>query len=258
MSRPSRPLGKAAILALLVLGNLLFLALPRADYDAIVVHHSAGRSGDFRDIRRAHRARGWFEIAYHFVLSNGSTKIGAGHLEATLRYRLGLWSTATTDWRCNLSALHLCVVGNYETEALPTALEAALGHAVGSLQQRFEIPDGQIFLHRDCNPTACPGKNITRPQLVAWAAAGGGSAELRRQHREAIESPILTPLSYGTAWALLNLLSLFALLRKPLGPPADSSGGRGCRARSETWRAPRAGQTRPTVSVQGPADAKDR
>ncbi len=101
----------ALLVLVVVLLNTLWLALPKGNYQGIVIHHSAG-SGDYRGIRRAHLARGWFEIGYHFVLSNGSTDIPEGYLWPAWRYRLGLWSVATRNWRQNRSAIHLCVVGD--------------------------------------------------------------------------------------------------------------------------------------------------
>lgn len=196
----------AIVLLALIAGNLLFLAVPGLRYRAIVVHHTASRIGDFRDVRRYHHARGWFEIAYHFVLSNGSTDVGLGHLEPTWRYRLGLWSTATRSW-ANLTALHVCIVGNYEETDFPKALEGPAGHAIRELQEKYGIPDDRILLHRDCGRTACPGKNLTRERILAWTRkASECPPEVRAQHLRAIGR------GFQGAWLLAAVLSLAGLV----------------------------------------------
>ncbi|MEM1177451.1 MAG: peptidoglycan recognition family protein [Acidobacteriota bacterium] len=212
-SRLAAPL----VLALLVSFNLIFLALPAGRYDAVVVHHAAAETSDYRSIRRAHHGRGWWEIGYHFVLSNGSTDIPFGHLYATRRYALGLWSVATRSPRFNLTALHLCAVGNYETAPVPGRLQGALGHALQEIMRRHRIPPERILLHRDCSASACPGQHIDRDKLVAWARAGDGVApEIKAQHRKALDRPRLSGATYGLVWGAVNLgtLSLFVHRRR--------------------------------------------
>ncbi|MEM8930062.1 MAG: peptidoglycan recognition family protein [Acidobacteriota bacterium] len=156
-------------LVVLVAINGLFVLTPRLRYRAIVVHHSASETGDYQSIRRAHWARGWFEIGYHLVLSNGSTGIPFGHLQPTRRYTLDGWSVATRSPRHNLTAVHLCVVGNFDVQPPDARTAAAIGRVIRALQDRHGIDDDRILLHRDCNATACPGRHVTREQLVAWA-----------------------------------------------------------------------------------------
>ena len=200
------------LIVVLVMVNGLFVVLPRARYRAIVVHHSAGDHGDHRSIRRAHLARGWFETAYHLVLSNGSTDVPFGHLYPTWRYRLGLWSVATRSPRHNVGALHLCVVGNFDPAAPGPRLQAALGHAIRRLQARHAIPDERILLHRDCSATVCPGREITRERLVAWARASREApAAIREQHRRAVGGP--WSLGRLAIWSGVHLLLLALWLR---------------------------------------------
>ncbi|MEM7482399.1 MAG: peptidoglycan recognition family protein [Acidobacteriota bacterium] len=202
---------KRALVAFLwfMLVNAAFLLIPRASYRALVIHHSAANVSDFYTIREAHRTRGWFESAYHLVLSNGSTDIPFGHLQPTRRYRLGLWSVATRSPRHNLTAIHLCVAGNFETSPVPAPLQVALGHAIQELQKRHGITADRIYLHRDCSPTACPGRNIDSARLTAWARLGSQAPQaIRAQHRKALDSVRLTPAFFHSIWAGAN----FALL----------------------------------------------
>lgn len=158
------------------------------------------------------------EIAYHFVLSNGSTDVELGHLEPTWRYRLGLWSTATRSW-ANLTALHVCIVGNYEETDFPKALEGPAGHAIRTLQEKYGIPDDRILLHRDCGQTACPGKNVTRERILAWTRkASDCPPEVRAQQLRAIGQ------GHRVAWLVSALLLAgFVWARGPR--PAEQADG---------------------------------
>lgn len=199
------------VAAVLLLGlDLSFLVLPWGGWDSIVVHHTASQRDDADSIRRAHLARGWFETAYHLVLANGTTDVPRGHLQPTRRYLWGLWSVATRSPRANVSAVHVVVVGNYETDPVPEDLQSALGHAIAELQDRYGIPDDRVGLHRDVSPTACPGRFLDRGDLRAWSREAERIApELRDQHRRVLErSPHRGALGGGLA--LFHLLLLFS------------------------------------------------
>jgi hypothetical protein len=186
-----------------LLNVALLVLLPGLRYRSIVVHHSAGPTGDRQEIfDAAHRRRFLLDTAYHFVLSNGSTVVPAGHLESTRWYRWSLPSPATGSLRHNLTGIHLCIVGNYETAEMTGALKPALGNAIVALQRRYGIPDERVLLHRDCSATLCPGRNITRDRLVAWGrdAGPGCSESTRRQHASAIEGPYVAGGPVSWAW----------------------------------------------------------
>ncbi len=203
-----------ALWVALLLTNAFFLVVPRAGYQSVVVHHSASEISDFRSIRRDHQARGWFEIAYHFVLSNGSTDVPRSHLHPTRRYVLGIWSVATRSVRFNFTALHLCVVGNFENSAVPGDLRLALGHALAEIQSRHDIPAEKIFIHRDCSATACPGRFIDRDRLVLWARKGpSADPTVKAQHHRVLDRFHLTKGWYVVLWVLVNLLLLSTLYK---------------------------------------------
>lgn len=57
-------------------------------FDSIVVHHTASEVDNLASIRAFHvQKHGWREAGYHLILSNGSTDVPLGYLEATSRYR---------------------------------------------------------------------------------------------------------------------------------------------------------------------------
>lgn len=212
----------AGLLGLLLLLNISFIAWPRVRYGSIVVHHTASDHGDYQTVRRAHHARGWAEIAYHAVLSNGSTDVPFGHLYPTWRYRLGLWSVATRSLRFNVRALHLCVVGNFEQSAPSARMQGALGHALSELIARHGISRSRIYLHRDCSATACPGRYIDRDKLALWLDHGqAATPEIKAQHRAALGRLggrfRGSSLVFAAFWLTLNAALLLALVRHSRG-----------------------------------------
>ncbi len=57
-------------------------------FNAIVIHHSASAVDNYHAIAEyQRREHGWRDAAYNLILSNGSTNVPLGYLEATGRYR---------------------------------------------------------------------------------------------------------------------------------------------------------------------------
>jgi len=201
-----RGVSRSLLLLAFLLFNTVWIVLPRGSYESIVIHHSAG-SGDHHATRRAHLSRGWFEIAYHLVLSNGRTPVPLGHLEPTWRFRLGLWSVATKSWQHNRSSIHLCVVGDYEANDVPEELRSTLGNAVRVLQERYKISDDEILLHRECGSTVCPGRNVTQAQVIEWIERRDETpVDVRQQHREVIRKGSRVPAVYLFVTIVCNSL----------------------------------------------------
>jgi hypothetical protein len=160
----------------------------RLRFSAIVIHHSASAVDNYRSIAAYHlKEKGWRDAAYHLILSNGSTDIPLGFLEATNRYRYLSHSTATKNAYYNLRALHICVVGDYDQQEMPDRLKAALADVLRQLQKKYGIADERIMFHRDCSSSQCPGRFITKDRLEQWLAADTSKPDsLRNQHRQVI------------------------------------------------------------------------
>jgi N-acetylmuramoyl-L-alanine amidase len=138
-------------------------------FNAIVIHHSASAVDNYQSIAEFHKnQRGWREAAYHLILSNGSTDIPLGFLEATSRYRYLSGSVATKNMYYNLRAIHICVVGDYDKQEMPAGLKAALADALRQLQEKFWIADDQTLFHRDCSTSDCPGRFFTKANVKQW------------------------------------------------------------------------------------------
>lgn len=157
------------LLSILFILNLLLGLFGRQwRFDSIVIHHSAGKVGDYETIRAQHEKRGWSDAAYHLLLSNGSTQVPIGYLEASNHFRTLSFSGATRNHETNLRALQLCVVGDYESDPVPEEIKAPLAHALLALCEEFSIPTTEIIFHKDVGNTVCPGKYLTKEDVTQW------------------------------------------------------------------------------------------
>ena len=225
----------AIILALL--NAALFLLLPRYRFASIVIHHSASEVDDYQSIKAFHQKRGWQDAAYHLVLSNGSTEVPLGHLEATGRYRFLAYSLATRSPIHNVTGVHLCIVGNYSQHKLPGRLRPVLAHAIAALQDRYHIPDNKILFHRDCSQSECPGRKLRKADVLKWARtlASKCPPATARQHEETLASaffsPHTAPLWFGAVLLAANGIAvmlwfggLAVLHRRARGKSSRSKG----------------------------------
>jgi hypothetical protein len=157
----------------------------------MVLHHSASWTDNYQSIKNYHmKDRGWRDAAYHLILSNGSTDVPLGYLEATDRYRSLSYSVATKSIKRNLHGLHLCIVGNYHEREVPKKLRASLAYALMCLQRKYKIPDERILFHRECSPSVCPGKYITKAALKRWMNTEAQRCPplIKKQHHKVIGS----------------------------------------------------------------------
>ncbi|MFC1859902.1 N-acetylmuramoyl-L-alanine amidase [Thermodesulfobacteriota bacterium] len=175
-----------AALIIVVNGTIIY-TLPRYRFDSIVLHHSASWTDNYESIRAYHRTR-WpiQDAAYHLILSNGSTDVPKGYIEPTGRYRWLSYSIATLNPRYNLSAVHVCVVGNYHERPVTKNMQAIIGHTLRTLMDKYNIPRDKILFHRDLGSTVCPGRYITKPFLQEWIAAADHAPESIKAQQTAV------------------------------------------------------------------------
>ena len=158
-------------------------------FNAIVIHHTASAVDNYQSIAVYQRKEhGWRDAAYHLILSNGSTNVPLGFLEATGRYRYLSASVATKNIYYNLRAIHICIVGDYDKHEMPKALQVALVDILRQLQEKYGIADDKILFHRDCSSSSCPGRFITKAKLHQWLASETSKCPfpLSRQHEKVI------------------------------------------------------------------------
>ena len=180
-------------------------------YSDIVIHHTASSQGDFNTVNRGH-LRKYGGMAYHLLLSNGTGEAPLGHLQSGWRYRSMIFSLATRNKSCNLRAIHLVVVGNYEDEALPVNMKVALTSAIRAIQVRYRIPEDRIRLHRECSATVCPGKYITVEKVMNWLGSVAGDSDLAFQHQSHLDKAFLGPVPIGPLLVTLPFSGLVCLI----------------------------------------------
>lgn len=128
----------------------------------IVIHHSATHIGGANRFDQAHRRQGWDELAYHFVIGNG-TDTADGEVEVG-----GRWTQQKHGAHCktddnfyNNHGIGICLVGNFDKTYPTRAQMAALKRLVRHLCITYDIPPSRIYTHGQVTGmTACPGRNF--------------------------------------------------------------------------------------------------
>ncbi len=130
----------------------------------IVIHHSATEDGNAASFDVMHRAKGWNELGYHFVIDNG---LGGrdGTVEVGSRWPVQKWGAhtgGTPGNEYNEYGIGICLVGNF-TRALPSPEQfASLKKLLAYLMAAYDIPPQRVIGHRDAPnaKTECPGDEL--------------------------------------------------------------------------------------------------
>ncbi len=127
----------------------------------IVVHHSASDWGNAAQFDAEHRARGWDELGYHFVITNGHGGPD-GHVEVGPRWvaqKHGAHCGGTPGNAYNEHGIGICLVGNFERHMPTSAQMASLWKLVWRLMVEYDISPENVIGHCDAPnaATACPG-----------------------------------------------------------------------------------------------------
>ncbi|MEM0984204.1 MAG: peptidoglycan recognition family protein [Planctomycetota bacterium] len=138
----------------------------------ITIHHdgiNAFTSTDTGDaarrleqIRRAHVARGWADIGYHFAVDP------AGRV----------WEGRPLDLQGahvgghNPGNLGIVVMGNYEIQRPTRASVQSLEALVRERMAYYDVDPRRVRTHREYKPTACPGRHLQREIDVSRAPGG--------------------------------------------------------------------------------------
>ncbi|MCK4627241.1 MAG: N-acetylmuramoyl-L-alanine amidase [Phycisphaerae bacterium] len=143
----------------------------------IVLHHSATHGGSAAIFDHAHRKRGWDELGYHFVITNGRNGPD-GQVQIGSRWPKQKWGAhcgKTPGNAYNNYGIGICLVGHY-SKKLPSARQlASLKKLLLFLMDRYKITPARVIGHRDAPNTAtkCPGEtlhryinNVLRPELA--------------------------------------------------------------------------------------------
>ncbi len=141
-------------------------------WDAIIIHHSASPTGGARAFNRAHKARGWDELGYDFVIGN-NTDTPNGYVETGSR-----WLKQKKGAHCKTPSGHfndhgigICLVGNFNDQYPSSKQLASLRKLVKFLSTRYHLSSNRIFGHGEVpgTHTECPGKHMPMNQIRTFA-----------------------------------------------------------------------------------------
>ncbi len=167
---------KAAYLGLLAL-FLVLVAEPAGetgrargrdyrDWDYIIIHHSATKVGNAEIFDNEHRRRGFRHgLAYHFVISNGTSNRRDGQIETSHRWRNQIDSACTKSIHMQKNGISICLVGNFNHQFVSERQFTSLVWLIEELQRHYDIPLRNVVAHRDVGITDCPGHNFPWSRL---------------------------------------------------------------------------------------------
>jgi hypothetical protein len=136
------------------------------DWKYIVIHHSATEVGNATIFDREHQRRGFRDgLAYHFVISNGTSGLRDGQIEVGHRWRNQIDGSGTRSTKMQRSGIGICLVGNFEYQFVSERQFASLIWLIEELQRHYDIPLENIVRHKDVDRTACPGRNFPWSRL---------------------------------------------------------------------------------------------
>jgi hypothetical protein len=129
-------------------------------WSGIVIHHSASTSGSMRSLTERQRAQGILGLGYHFVIGNGSGESDGRVLEGPRwgEQLPGAHVEGPRSYEFNQGTIGICIVGDGDRKPFTERQIVALVELVQSLQQRYNIDPGQVYLHRDVAAVASPGR----------------------------------------------------------------------------------------------------
>lgn len=164
------------------------------DWKWIVIHHSATPSGGAKAFDKMHKAKGWDELGYHFVVGNG-TDTSDGQVEVGPRWPKQKWGAhaKTPDNRFNKFGIGICMVGNFDNERPTKAQMESLSRLVAYLMKTYKIPADRVIGHGDTKATDCPGRNVHIADIRRTAAQFAGMPYA--EERTAAATELLTDIS---------------------------------------------------------------
>jgi len=137
----------------------------------IVLHHSAGASGNYDQIDAEHRKiLGFDGCGYHFVIGNG-TGSGDGQIEVAQRWtnqKQGVHSRNARTHEVDEYGIGICLVGDFDQQPPSPRQIAAAQALIAYLSQRYKVPQGRVETHAHlaATKTICPGKYFPNEAIL--------------------------------------------------------------------------------------------
>ena len=132
----------------------------------IVMHHSATRGGNAAEFDRMRRDRGWDELGYHFVITNGDGGPD-GQVQAGPRWWKQKWGAhtgGTPDNEYNEYGIGICLVGNFMDHNPTQAQLKSARELTAYLMETYDIPMRDLIGHKEAPNanTECCGRVFSR------------------------------------------------------------------------------------------------
>ena len=161
--------------------------------DSIIIHCSAtpeGKHFTAADIRRWHKAQGWSDIGYHYVIL----------LDGTVQEGRPISQPGAHCKGLNARSIGICYIGGLAADGKTpkdtrtTAQKAAMHALVERLAAQYGLTADQIHGHNEFAAKACPSFNVRREAwlllacalafLLSACLAMGGCSSARRMEAE--------------------------------------------------------------------------
>ena len=113
----------------------------------IIIHCSdtpEGRDDNVNDIRRWHKARGWNDVGYHYVIRLDGT-IEKGREDSVV---------GANCKGHNSYSIGICYIGGKDKDTRTTLQKAALVYLIATLRRLY--PKSIVYGHRDFSSKPCP------------------------------------------------------------------------------------------------------
>jgi hypothetical protein len=125
----------------------------------IIIHHSATPTGGAAEFDKMHRAKGWDELGYHFVVGNG-TDTRDGQIEVGPRWPKQKWGAhdKTPGNQYNEHGIGICLVGNFDVTHPTAAQLKSVERLVSYLMKTYHIAPDHVLGHGETKATECPGR----------------------------------------------------------------------------------------------------
>jgi len=125
----------------------------------LTLHHTAGSTTDtVESIRKIHKAKGWGDIGYNFVLE---IKNGKGYLKSG-RDTKYIGAHAGVEYY-NKYYLSIVIPGNYSKYTLPSEIYNDLINAICHIMKKYDLK--KLNGHREIKATECPGSKINMDKI---------------------------------------------------------------------------------------------
>lgn len=132
----------------------------------IVIHHTASDTGNLDYYRRLHREeRGWPDVAYHFVINNGTMNTSPGEIEQSDLWENRQHHYSTKSSYINYFGIAIVLVGNFQRHEVPPRQYESLLNLVTNLAEEYRIPPDRIVGHNELQNTQCPGAHLNMDEL---------------------------------------------------------------------------------------------